>query len=83
MSEAVEPAAEAGRVPVAGWAGEEPLVYELGGGAGDGPREVGFGVPERPLGELLRGVGLRTAPASLDRYVEAATRVAQPVTVGA
>jgi glycine dehydrogenase subunit 2 len=70
MSEAVEPAAEAGRVPVAGWAGEEPLVYELGGGAGEGPREVGFGVPERPLAELLRGVGLRTAPAAIPAIPE-------------
>ena len=46
-----------------GWAGEEPLVFELSHELEKGPREVASGVPELPLSELLTGVPLRTTSA--------------------
>ena len=45
-----------------GWAGDEPLLFELSTEYRHGPRQVDCGVPERPLGELLSGVTLRTDP---------------------
>ena len=42
-----------------GWAGDEPLIFELSSDYTAGPRLVDCGVPERPLGELLHGVALR------------------------
>ena len=70
MTPAAGPGADAGAVPAAAWAGEEPLVYELGGGAGDGPREVGSGVPDEPIARLLPGVALRVTPAPIPSVPE-------------
>jgi glycine dehydrogenase subunit 2 len=56
--------------PVAQWAGEEPLIWEMGGDPGHSPREVGSGVPERPLAELLAGVALRASPPSIPAVPE-------------
>ncbi|HYA00003.1 MAG TPA: aminomethyl-transferring glycine dehydrogenase subunit GcvPB [Candidatus Binatia bacterium] len=53
-----------------GWAGEEPLVFELGRDYLGGPREVASGVPEPPLGELLAGVALRSVPAAIPALPE-------------
>jgi glycine dehydrogenase subunit 2 len=56
--------------PVAEWAGEEPLVFELSDDLGGGPREVECGVPELPLERLLPGVALRTVPAAIPAVPE-------------
>ena len=62
MNGAVEPGSQGGPGPAPEWAGEEPLIFELGGDLARGPREVEAGVPPRPLAELLPGVGLRIDP---------------------
>ena len=70
MSEATEPGMEMSRVPAPEWAGEEPLVFELGGALERGPREVRTGVADRPLAELLPGVALRATPAPIPAVPE-------------
>ena len=70
MSEATEPGMEMSRVPAPEWAGEEPLVFELGGDLGRGPREVETGVANRPLAELLPGVALRATPVAVPAVPE-------------
>ena len=70
MSEATEPGMEMSRVPAPEWAGEEPLVFELGGALERGPREVRTGVADRPLAELLPGVALRASPAAVPAVPE-------------
>ena len=69
MSGLPVPGAGAGE-PVAEWAGDEPLVFELSGDVRGGPREVEPGVPEEPLERLLPGVGLRATPAPLPAVPE-------------
>jgi glycine dehydrogenase subunit 2 len=68
MNEAIEPGRESGPAPE--WAGEEPLIFELGGDLARGPREVEAGVPPRPLAELLPGVALRIDPPSVPAIPE-------------
>jgi len=70
MSEATEPGMEMRQVPAPEWAGEEPLVFELGGDLERGPREVETGVADRPLAELLPGVALRASPAAVPAVPE-------------
>jgi glycine dehydrogenase subunit 2 len=70
MNGAVEPGSQGGPGPAPEWAGEEPLVFELGGDLGTGPREVEAGVPPRPLAELLPGVVLRIDPPAIPAVPE-------------
>jgi glycine dehydrogenase subunit 2 len=69
MSGIPEPGAGAGQ-PMAEWAGDEPLVFELSGDVRGGPREVEPGVPVEPLERLLPGVGLRSTPAPIPAVPE-------------
>jgi glycine dehydrogenase subunit 2 len=53
-----------------GWAGEEPLVFELSRDWEGGPRQAGAGVPERPLADLLPGIPLRGASVPIPAVPE-------------
>ncbi|HEY6378965.1 MAG TPA: aminomethyl-transferring glycine dehydrogenase subunit GcvPB [Candidatus Dormibacteraeota bacterium] len=52
-----------------GWAGEEPLVFELGADSA-GPRLPAPGVPARTLAELVGAGALRTGPAAVPAVPE-------------
>jgi glycine dehydrogenase subunit 2 len=65
-----EPGLDGRGTPAAEWAGDEPLVFELSGDVGGGPREVACGVPELPLDRLLPGVELRTTPPAIPAVPE-------------
>ena len=70
MSGVPDPGAGGSRGAAPGWAGEEPLLFELSHELRDGPREVASGVPERPLVELLPGVALRATPPAIPAVPE-------------
>ena len=65
MNGDIGPRTGGGPGPSPEWAGEEPLVFDLGGELGVAPREVQAGVTTRPFAELLPGVALRGDPPSL------------------
>jgi glycine dehydrogenase subunit 2 len=70
MNAGPEHAGGAERSPALGWAGEEPLVFELSRDLRGGPREVAAGVPEQPLEQLLPGVRLRATSTSIPAVPE-------------
>lgn len=53
-----------------GWAGDEPLVFELSADVTGGPRTPAAGVPEQPIEKLLPAALLRSQPAHIPAVPE-------------
>jgi glycine dehydrogenase subunit 2 len=57
-------------LPQPGWAGDEPLVFELSTDYTGGPRSVAAGVDAGPLASLLPASALRSTPAAVPAVPE-------------